>query len=453
MTTKNERYLSSEEIVERYLAFFRAHDHTELPASPLALPGKGTSFIIAGMQPLLPYLRGEVTPPSPRLTSVQRCLRTDDVDAVGTNEYKMTSFHMLGNWSVGDYGKREAIEMALDALLNVFKLDKEKLWVTTFQGDPDLGMAPDEVAPVEWLRVGMPRERIVALGSEDNLWTMGEGPGPCGPCSEIYVDRGIERGCGSPTCQPGCGCDRFFEVWNLVFMEYERLADGKVVRLPLQNIDTGMGLERMASVLQGAESVFSIDLFGPALARLDAVMPGSIRRDGPIEVRARRMIVDHMRATLLAGLAGVEPGRDGRRSVVRRLIRRAARQGRILDIHGPFLSELMEPLALAHGELLTPEEHQRVPELARVVANEERLFGRTLTTGLKYLGQLEADESGMVCGEELFRLHAEKGFPSDLAAEVLAERGLTVDWSGYEQATQEHRSVSRLSAEKHFREA
>ena len=449
MTTNSIHSLTSPEIVERYLTFFRTRGHSELPGSPMAVPGNTTSFIIAGMQPLLPYLRGQLTPPSPRLTSLQRCLRTYDADAVGTNSKNNTSFHMLGNWSIGDYGKREAIEMALDLLLNVFALEQVRLWVTVFAGDSELGIPLDEVAIQEWQRVGMPSERIVKLGSEDNLWTMG-GPGPCGPCSEIFIDRGTNFVCTSPICQPGCPCGRFLEIWNLVFMEYERPFQGPLVSLPWHNVDTGMGLERMAAVLQGAESVFSIDMFQPALARLAEIESSDQISEHSLETRARRMIVDHTRAVLLAGLAGVLPGRDGRGSVVRRLIRRAARQGRVLGITQPFLSELLPPLVQGHGSLLTDEEQRQIPSLMQVLMQEEKMFERVLTIGLRDLSHLKIASGGLVPGKELFRLQAEKGFPADLAGEILSERNMQVDWSDYERAAEEHRRISRVSAQKHF---
>ena len=441
--------LGSVEIVRRYLAFFRERDHLELPGSPLTLPGTGTLFVIAGMQPLMPFLRGQEPPPAPRLMALQRCLRSDDADAVGTNARKLTSFHMLGNWSVGEYGKREAIGYALE-LLDALAVDRSLLWVTTFAGDPQRGLAPDDESVDEWRRAGIADERIVPLGAEDNLWSTG-GPGPCGPCTEMYMDLGQERGCGRTACRPGCACDRFLEFWNLVFIEFEETPDSRYVPLPFRSVDTGMGLERIALVLQGAETVFETDLFALARDRLAELAPMPIGGESPDRLRARRRIVDHARAALLAGLAGVEPGRDGRGSVVRRLIRRAARQGRILGLTDPFLGELMGPLAEAHGDLLEPDERLRVPSLARAIGEEERRFASVLSAGLRYLARLEPDADGVVPGEHIFMLHAERGFPADLAAEILAERGLTVAWPGYEREAEAHREISRASSERRFR--
>ncbi|HST88275.1 MAG TPA: alanine--tRNA ligase-related protein [Ktedonobacterales bacterium] len=444
------RRWSAEEIAREYVGFFRKRGHLEIAGSPLVVPENTTSFVIAGMQPLIPYLRGDVSPPAERLVDLQRCLRTDDVDAVGSNGRKLTSFHMLGNWSVGGYGRREATRLALE-LLAVYGVDRERLWVTVFAGEPGLGLARDEEVIAEWRAADVPEERIVPLGMDDNFWTAG-GPGPCGPNSELFVDRGEALGCGRAECAPGCACERFLEIWNLVFIEFERHEDGHFSPLPLRSVDTGMGLERMAVVLQEAPSIFEIDLFWPALERLRA-LEGSGDGDEARAERARRVIVDHARAALLAGLAGVVPGNLGRASVLRRLIRRAARQGRALGIERPFLGELLEPLARAHGSLLTVDEQGRVAEVARMVTDEERRFARVLTAGLRALERIVAENGGdeIVPGERLFLLHAERGFPADLAAEVLAERGLAVDWSGYEQALAGHRAVSRVSAERRFR--
>lgn len=436
-------------ITERYLAFFRARGHLELSGSPLVLPGNSTSFVIAGMQPLLPYLRGQEPPPAPRLTALQRCLRTDDAGAVGHNGRKLTSFHMLGNWSVGDYGKREAIALAL-GLLDELSIARATCWVTTFAGDPALGLPPDTGAVEEWRRAGMPGERIVPLGAVDNLWTMGSGAGPCGPCTEIFVDRGAALGCGSPACRPGCACERFLEIWNLVFIEYEQGTDGTYTPLPLRSVDTGMGLERVTAVLQNVPTVFEIDLFAPAWRRLAELAPLGDAGEGVERTRARRMIVDHVRAALFAGVAGVLPGRDGRASVVRRLIRRAARQGHILALTHPFLYELVEPLFAGHAALLPPDALEQVETLSGVVREEEERFARVLAAGLRRLARIEPDERGLVRGAEVFALLADRGFPVDLASEVLAERGLAVDWSDFDAARERHRLVSSASKERRF---
>ena len=449
MTSKNSmrvptRDHSSLAITEQYLAFFRARGHLEIPGSSLILPGIDTSFVIAGMQPLTPYLRGQTPPPSPRLTDTQRCLRSDDADAVGSNARKLSSFHMLGNWSIGDYGRRRAVELALELLLDGFGLDRNRLWVTTFAGEPSLGLAPDDEAVAEWLRAGIPAERIVPLGMDDNFWSNG-GPLACGPNSEIFVDRGVARGCGRPECRPGCSCDRFLEIWNLVFIEYQRDPDGQYSHLPLRSVDTGMGLERLACVLQDVETVFDVDLFAPAMERLGELAGNghaSSLTDGQ-RVKARRLIVDHARSALFASLAGVVPGRTGSESVVRRLIRRAARYGRSLGIERPFLGELIEPLARAHGELVTIQEWERLGDVARILTDEERGFQRVLAAGMREVDRMAPDERGLIPGETLFTLHAERGFPSDLAGELLEERGLTVDWFGYERAMAAHRAISQ----------
>lgn len=450
-TTQRAQRLSTAEIVERYLGFFCERGHMPIAGSPLVLPGNSTSFVIAGMQPLQPYLRGDVTPPAPRLTALQRCLRSDDADAVGTSARKLTCFHMLGNWSIGDYNRHEAISFALE-LLDAFGVTRDILWVTTFAGDDALGLPPDETALHEWRSKGIVPEHIVPLGVDDNLWPAGGSvSGLCGPCSEIFVDRGVELGCGAPTCRPGCACDRFLEIWNLVFIEYELTPEGAYRPLPLRSVDTGMGLERIASVLQDVPTVFDIDIFAPALARLGQLAPISDDGETQQRQRARRLIVDHVRAVLFAALAGVTPAHDGRGSVVRRLIRRAARYGRLLGLQQPFLGELLVPIIVGHGALLTPEERQQGLLVAQMLGTEEQNFARVLTQGLRTLEHIQPDETGHVPGKILFRLHAERGFPADLAGEVLAERGLAIDWADYERALEEHRAISRISAERRFR--
>ncbi|MFI5275037.1 MAG: alanine--tRNA ligase-related protein [Ktedonobacterales bacterium] len=439
---------SSAQIAEDYLRFFAERGHTRVLGSPLVVPGTTTTFVIAGMQPLLPYLRGAMPAPAPRLVGMQACLRTVDIARVGGNARTLTSFYMLGNWSVGDYGRREAIALAL-ALLDHFGLERPALWVTTFGGDSERGLAADHEAVAEWRAAGVPPERIVPLGYDDNFWTTG-GPGPCGPCTELYVDRGEALGCGQPECRPGCACDRFLEVWNLVFIELDEHPDGTYERLPLRSVDTGMGLERFAAVAQGVRTVHEIDLFAPAVRRLAELAPVPAD-EGEREQHARRIIVDHARAALLAVLAGVTPGPDGAGSVLRRLLRRASRQGRLLGLRQSFLAELVPPLLATHAPLLRDTERERSALVAPLLTAEERGFARVLATGLRLLDRVRPDERGSVPGELLFTLHAARGFPPDLAAEVLAERGLAVEWESYERALAEHRAISRVSANKRFR--
>jgi alanyl-tRNA synthetase len=423
-----------------------------------------TSFIIAGMQPLMPYFSGAEVPPSPRLTSLQRCLRTDDVEMVGRNIAKLSAFHMLGNWSIGDYGRPEAVAMTAE-LLSMYGLGWENLWVTTFGGDATLGLAPDEETHLEWLRIGVPPDRLIRLGTEDNFWSTG-GPGPCGRDSELFFDRGVRFGCGRPDCRPGCECERFLEIWNLVFIEFDLQPDGSMLPLPLRSVDTGMGLERIAMVLQRASSVFEIDLFAGALERLLELTLEPANGTPTAERQRRqsqRMILDHMRSVLFLGTEGIVPARTGRGSALRRLIRRAATRGRLLGIPSSFLSELLPPLAMAENQLLAGVGEGdidsvgkrnlnsvgkgRLGDLEEMVRVEERSFAGTLKAGLLELGRIVPDARGMVPGERLFQLHAERGFPVDLATEVLEERGIQIEWSGFQRADRQHREVSRSRRE------
>jgi alanyl-tRNA synthetase len=445
MTNFNSPGLSSPEITRRYLTYFRERGHLEIAGAPLTA-SESTLFVIAGMQPLLPWLRGQTPPPTPRLTAIQRCLRTDDMEVLGTNGRTLSSFNMLGNWSIGDYGKREAIGFA-DELMNLLGVDRSNVWVTVFAGEPTSGLPPDEETVAEWRRVGQPEERIVPLGPDDNLWTM-YGPGPCGPDTEMFLDRGEAVGCGLPTCRPGCSCERFLEFWNLVFIEYEWLPDGSYAPLPLRSVDTGMGLERIAAVLQNKLTLFETDLFAGAYQRLADLTPAE--DDTPAQQRARRVIVDAVRSALYISLADVLPRPDGRGYVIRRLIRRAVRQGRILGLEQPFLGELVTPIIESGEDLFSPDERKSAPQIATLLTDEERRFQHLLTTGLRLLERMKPDAGGIISGEQLFRLHAERGFPADLAAEILAERGIAVDWPGFEAAMERHQSISRVSATTRF---
>ncbi|HEY7339382.1 MAG TPA: alanine--tRNA ligase-related protein [Ktedonobacterales bacterium] len=445
MTDFSKPGLSSPEITRRYLAYFRERGHLEIAGAPLTA-SESTLFVIAGMQPLLPWLRGQMPPPAPRLTATQRCLRMDDMEALGSNGRTLSSLNMLGNWSIGDYGKHEAIGYAVE-LMDMLGVDRSNVWVTVFAGDPASGLPPDEETIAEWRRVGQPEERIVPLGPDDNLWTM-YGPGPCGPDTELFMDLGEAVGCGLPTCRPGCSCERFLEFWNLVFIEYEWLPDGSYAPLPLRSVDTGMGLERIAAVLQHKLTLFETDLFAGAHERLAELAPAD--HDTPARQRARRVIVDAVRSALYISLAGVVPRPDGHGYVIRRLLRRAARHGRVLGLEQPFLGELVAPIIERGEDLFSPDERRHAPAIAALLTDEERRFQRVLTTGLRLLDRMKPDAGEIISGEQLFRLHAERGFPADLASEILAERGIVVDWPGFEAAMERHHTISRVSATNRF---
>src|SRR5258708_18222774 len=305
--TQKSTVWTSEAISTTYLAFFTAREHLELPGRSLIAPNQSTYFTVAGMQPLLPYLRGQQTPPASRLTSFQRCLRTVDVDETGDTNRKLTLFHMLGNWSVDHYGRREAIEMAVE-LLTLFGLDLSRLWVTTFGGDPALNLPPDEFTSGEWQRHGFPTEHIVPLGMEDNFWDMGAGvPGPCGPCTELFLDCGSEHGCRQPECRPGCSCERFLEIWNLVFIQFDPSPDPTLPPLPFFSLPTALGLERIGMVLQDVPSLFDIDLFQPAIEVLNSLAPVRKDSDALLDQRAPRVVLTHTRASIFASLQAALP--------------------------------------------------------------------------------------------------------------------------------------------------
>src|SRR2546421_6266621 len=291
------------------------------------------------MQPLMPYFLGREPPPAPLLTTVQKCFRTQDIDEVGLDGYHLTFFEMLGNFSFGQYFKDGAIDFATEFVQEHMKIDWDRLWASVFAGDPELELGEDEVATKSWERY-LPRERIVGLPRSENFWQAAD-TGPCGPCSEIYYDRGEEHGCGRPTCGPGCECDRFLEVWNLVFMEYDLAEDGALTPLPQQNIDTGMGLERATMLLQGADSLFDIDTFRPLLDWLGERANADYGSSDEA-TKAYRVVVEHARTAAFLVAAGLAPSNEGRGYVLRRVIRRAAQFGRRLALDEPFLWELTD---------------------------------------------------------------------------------------------------------------
>src|SRR5918911_678116 len=326
--------MTSDEIRETFLAFFEERDHLRLPSASLVPRNDPSTLLIsAGMHPLKPYFTGRETPPAQRLTTCQRCLRTPDIDNVGRTYRHLTFFEMLGNFSIGDYFKQQAVEYAWQFSLEGFGFEPERIWVTVFEGDDALGLGPDEEAIEAWLSVGVPRERIVPLSRDDNFWQAGP-TGPCGPCSELYLDRGLEF--GSADELPGSDGERFLEYWNLVFMQYDQEPEGVLTPLPARNIDTGLGLERLASIKQDTKSVFETDQFAPLLALGEELSGRRYGVDFPTD-RALRILADHTRGMSFLVADGVVPSNEERGYVLRRLMRRAIVQGRGIGIEQGFL--------------------------------------------------------------------------------------------------------------------
>ena len=432
---------TSAELREGFLAFMEEKGHKRLPSWPLVPRADDHSTLLttAGMQPQMPFFLGREDPPAPLTATSQKCFRTPDIDEVGNDGHHLTFFEMLGNFSFGQYFKPGAIEFAKEFIIERLGLDWDRIWVTVHAGDPVFGLGPDEVAIREWEAVGMPPERIVALPSSENFWSVG-GPGPCGPDSEIYWDWGVEYGCGDPTCAPACPrCDRFLEIWNLVFMEYEQHPDGTLTPLPKQNIDTGMGLERLAAVVQNVpnRSVYETDGY-QAIMDWVATESGVKFGDSPAATKAHRVLADHGRGMTLLVADGVTPSNEGRGYVLRRIIRRAVQQARTIGLDDLWrISDVVvDQMGAWFPEL--PENRERIQEVLR--AEEER-FTETLARGLKLFEEVAT--GGAISGRDAFDLFATYGFPFELTRELALERGIPVDEDGFRERMAEHREVSR----------
>ena len=395
----------------------------------------------------MPFFLGLEPPPAPLTTLSQKVFRTVDIDEVGLDGHHLTFFEMLGNFSFGQYFKEGAIEFAREFVQEHMKLDWERVWVTVHAGDPQLKLGPDEVAIELWEKVGMPSERIVPLPTSENFWSVG-GPGPCGPDSEIYWDWGEEHGCGEPDCAPACTrCDRFLEFWNLVFMSYEQHADGTLTPLPEQNIDTGLGLERGAAILQDVRSVYETDGYGQIMEWI-AAESGVAFGDSEVATKAHRILADHGRGmTFLVG-DGVTPSNEGRGYVLRRIIRRAVQQAQRIGLHDVhrLSGVVVEQMSGAYPELSA-----RAGEIERVLRLEEERFGETLERGLKLFEELGAQDA--ISGEQAFTLAATYGFPLELTVELAEERGQAVDVDGYTVEMERHREVSRAGGSTELQRA
>lgn len=431
------KYMTGNKIRKAYLDFFESKKHLKLHSFSL-VPENDPSLLLigAGMAPLKPYFTGKLVPPSYRVTTSQKCIRTGDIDNVGRTARHHTFFEMLGNFSFGDYFKKEAITWAWEFLTEVLELDTNKLYVTVYPED-------EEAYDIWHNIVGLADERIFKL--EDNFWEIGEGP--CGPDSEIFYDLGPERGCGKPTCNVGCDCDRYLEIWNLVFTQFNKTKDGSYEPLEKKNIDTGAGLERLASVIQQKESNFETDLLFPIMQRVIDVCRGDYNnKEQKIAVK---VIGDHIRAVTMMIGDGILPSNEGRGYVLRRILRRAVRFGRVLGIEEAFLADLVDIVIDMYKEAY-PELAERKELIKTVIATEEAQFSATLAQGLELLNAMieDVDGTGVLAGEKVFKLYDTFGFPVELTEEIVQEHGMTIDHDGFDKAMKAQQERARAARAK-----
>ena len=424
------------ELREKYLSFFESKGHLRLPSFSLVPQGdKSLLLINAGMAPLKKYFTGELTPPRTRVTTCQKCIRTPDIERVGITARHGTFFEMLGNFSFGDYFKREATAWAWEFCTKVLEMPADKIYISVYQDD-------DEAYDIWTKELGVSPDHMVRLGKEDNFWE--HGAGPCGPCSELYFDRGEKYGCGSPTCGVGCDCDRYVEFWNLVFTQFDNDGNNNYTRLKSCNIDTGMGLERLACIMQGVDNLFEVDTVQNIMKHIMQIAGVKYHEDEKKDV-SLRVITDHIRSTTFMIGDGVMPSNEGRGYVLRRLLRRAARHGRRLGIDGTFLYKVCETVikenATAYPNLV--EKHDLI---VKVIKAEEESFNKTIDTGLNLLENIIAQsDSKVLSGADAFKLQDTFGFPIDLTKELLEERGMSVDIDEYDRLYAQSRAAARAA--------
>lgn len=429
-------WTSLNDLREKYLSFFESKGHLRLDSFSL-VPNNDKSLLLinSGMAPMKKYFTGEVTPPKKRVTTCQKCIRTPDIESVGKTDRHGTYFEMLGNFSFGDYFKTEATAWAWEFCTKVMEMDEDKLWITIYEDD-------DEAFDIWTKNVGVAPERIVRMGKEDNFWE--HGTGPCGPCSEIYYDRGPEHGCGKETCGVGCDCDRYIEFWNLVFTQFDSDGNGNYGRLEHPNIDTGMGLERLACIAQGVDNIFEVDTVQNIMKHVSRIAGVEYKTDEKKDV-SLRVITDHVRSTTFMIGDGVMPSNEGRGYVLRRLLRRAARHGRLLGIERPFLSEVVDTVIAENPAY--PELKEKQAFIKTVVDFEEKSFNRTIDSGLQLLeeliGKLAENKEKILSGESAFKLNDTYGFPLDLTMDILEERGLTADVEAFKKLMAEQKERAR----------
>lgn len=432
------KYLGVNEIREEFLKFFESKDHLRLPSFPL-VPHNDNSLLLinSGMAPMKAYFTGQEIPPSKRVTTCQKCIRTGDIDNVGKTARHGTFFEMLGDFSFGDYFKNEIVPWSWEFVTKVLEIPEDKLYVTIYENDDETGKIWHDV-------VGLPWDRIVKLGKEDNFWE--HGTGPCGPCTEIYYDRGPEYGCDSPTCGVGCDCDRYMEFWNLVLTQFNAEEDGTYTELAMKNVDTGMGLERMATIMQGVDSIFDVDTVKSIRDTVCAKAGVEYGKEHKTDISVR-VITDHIRSVTMMTADGVLPSNEGRGYVLRRLLRRAARHGKLLGIEGEFLAELSKSVIACSGEAY-PELVEKQDYIFKILSIEENSFYKTIDKGMEILKadmeEMKAAGEKVMSGEKSFRLYDTYGFPVDLTKEILAEEGMEIDEDAFaaEMKAQKERARS-----------
>lgn len=434
--------LGLNELRENFLSFFESKGHLRMPSFSL-VPVNDPSILLinAGMTPLKPYFTGQQVPPSKRVTTCQKCIRTPDIENVGKTSRHGTFFEMLGNFSFGDYFKKEAITWAWEFFVDVLEIPEDRLFVSVYFED-------DEAFDIWNKVVGLPEEKIFKMGKEDNFWE--HGTGPCGPCSEIYFDRGIDKGCGKEDCTVGCECDRFIEVWNLVFTQFDRQEDMTYLPLKSKNIDTGMGLERLACVVQGVDNIFEVDTIRSVLEHVCKIAGIQYGKDLNKDISIR-VITDHTRSSAMLISDGVLPSNEGRGYVLRRLIRRAARHGRLLGINNTFLSELVDTV-IDTSMGAYPHMDEKREYIKKVISIEEEKFYNTIDQGMNILEQFiaELNQKGQktITGEMVFKLHDTYGFPIDLTREIAQENSMIIDENGFHEEMKKQKEKAR---EAHFK--
>ena len=430
-------WTSLNDLREKYLSFFESKGHLRLPSFPL-IPHNDPSLLLinSGMAPMKKFFTGEEVPPRRRVTTCQKCIRTPDLERVGHTARHGTFFEMLGNFSFGDYFKQEAIPWAWEFLTDTLKIPAERLWPSIYENDEEAFELWNKV-------VGVPAERIVRLGKEDNFWE--HGSGPCGPCSEIYFDRGEKYGCGSPDCKPGCDCDRYMEIWNNVFSQFNNDGHGNYTELAQKNIDTGMGLERLACVMQGVDNMFLVDTNRAILDKVCAIADRTYGDNATADISIR-VCTDHIKSAMFMIADGVIPSNEGRGYVLRRIIRRACRHGKLLGINRPFLAELCE-VAMGQNQGAYPELREKHDYILQILSLEEKRFDATIDAGLSILSNLARDvlASGktVISGDDAFRLYDTFGFPVDLTREIVSEQQLTIDEDTFRKLMQAQRERAR----------